>query len=86
MQQVIFRLAQHPHPHLRGFALELMEKHLKNGFIALAALEEFFRAVLFDTWPERKVKHRVIAFLASREAAPITGVCLPVEWGVLAGY
>ena len=27
-----------------------------------------------------------VAFLASREAAPITGVCLPVEWGVLAGY
>ncbi|HEY6567281.1 MAG TPA: SDR family oxidoreductase [Actinomycetota bacterium] len=28
----------------------------------------------------------VVAFLASDEAAPITGVCLPVEWGVTAGY
>ena len=28
----------------------------------------------------------VVAFLASGEAEPITGVCLPVEWGVTAGY
>jgi NAD(P)-dependent dehydrogenase (short-subunit alcohol dehydrogenase family) len=28
----------------------------------------------------------VVAFLASPEAQPITGVCLPVEWGVTAGY
>jgi NAD(P)-dependent dehydrogenase (short-subunit alcohol dehydrogenase family) len=28
----------------------------------------------------------VVTFLASREAAPITGACVPVEWGVLAGY
>jgi Dehydrogenases with different specificities (related to short-chain alcohol dehydrogenases) len=28
----------------------------------------------------------VVAFLASREAAPITGACIPVDWGVLAGY
>jgi NAD(P)-dependent dehydrogenase (short-subunit alcohol dehydrogenase family) len=27
-----------------------------------------------------------VAFLASPAAAPITGVCLPVEWGVTAGY
>jgi len=27
-----------------------------------------------------------VAFLASPEAAPITGVCLPVDWGVTAGY
>jgi NAD(P)-dependent dehydrogenase (short-subunit alcohol dehydrogenase family) len=27
-----------------------------------------------------------VAFLASDQAAPITGVCLPVEWGVTAGY
>ena len=25
-------------------------------------------------------------FLASSEAAPITGVTLPIEWGVTAGY
>ena len=28
----------------------------------------------------------VVAFLSSAEATPITGVCLPVEWGVTAGY
>lgn len=28
----------------------------------------------------------VVAFLASQEAAPITGLCMPVEWGVTAGY
>jgi NAD(P)-dependent dehydrogenase (short-subunit alcohol dehydrogenase family) len=27
-----------------------------------------------------------VAFLASPDSAPITGVCLPVEWGVTAGY
>ena len=27
-----------------------------------------------------------VAFLASEQAAPITGVCLPVEWGFTAGY
>jgi NAD(P)-dependent dehydrogenase (short-subunit alcohol dehydrogenase family) len=27
-----------------------------------------------------------VAFLCSAEAAPITGLCLPVEWGVTAGY
>jgi NAD(P)-dependent dehydrogenase (short-subunit alcohol dehydrogenase family) len=28
----------------------------------------------------------VVSFLASPGSAPITGVCLPVEWGVTAGY
>ena len=28
----------------------------------------------------------VVAFLASDQATPITGACIPVEWGVLAGY
>ena len=28
----------------------------------------------------------VVAFLVSEEAAPITGLCMPVEWGVTAGY
>ncbi len=28
----------------------------------------------------------LVAFLASEEACPITGACIPIEWGVLAGY
>jgi NAD(P)-dependent dehydrogenase (short-subunit alcohol dehydrogenase family) len=28
----------------------------------------------------------VVSFLTSDESAPITGACLPVEWGVTAGY
>ena len=28
----------------------------------------------------------VVAFLCSAEAAPITGACVPMEWGVTAGY
>lgn len=28
----------------------------------------------------------LVVFLASADAAPITGACIPIEWGVLAGY
>ena len=28
----------------------------------------------------------LVAFLASDDATPITGACIPIEWGVLAGY
>ena len=28
----------------------------------------------------------LVAFLASEDATPITGACIPIEWGVLAGY
>ena len=28
----------------------------------------------------------LVCFLASDEAAPITGACIPIEWGITAGY
>jgi NAD(P)-dependent dehydrogenase (short-subunit alcohol dehydrogenase family) len=28
----------------------------------------------------------VVAFLASEDATPVTGVTMPVDWGVTAGY
>jgi NAD(P)-dependent dehydrogenase (short-subunit alcohol dehydrogenase family) len=27
-----------------------------------------------------------VAFLASTEATPITGACIPIDWGTTAGY
>jgi hypothetical protein len=64
--ELVFRLAQHPHPNMRRFALELIEKHLPDGPQPLAQLERFFRSAVFDLWPQRKVKHRVIDFLLAR--------------------
>jgi NAD(P)-dependent dehydrogenase (short-subunit alcohol dehydrogenase family) len=56
--------------------------------------EERYFATLLATLPQgdqaRFIRPEEIAaavwFLASPEAAPITGVTLPVEWGVTAGY
>jgi len=64
--ELVLRLVQHPHPHMRGFALELAVQHLPEGAAPLAKLARFFRAALFDLWPERKIKRRVIDFLAER--------------------
>src|SRR5262249_9938998 len=61
-----FRLVEHPHPNMRRFALELVVGHLPAGPEALARLEPFFRAALFDLWPDRRVKQRVLAFLVAR--------------------
>jgi hypothetical protein len=65
-QELLFRLAQHPSRNVRRFALELVEGHLRNGFVPLARLELFFRAALFDLWPERQMKLRVLRLLANR--------------------
>lgn len=67
-QELLFRLAQHPAKNVRRFALDLVEKHLKDGFVPLARLELFFRAALFDLWPERAMKRRVLQLLGSRGA------------------
>jgi hypothetical protein len=64
--ELVYRLAQHPHPNVRRFALDLAVKHLPAGPEALARLRDFFRAALFDLWPERKVKRQVLDFLVAR--------------------
>lgn len=65
-QELIQRLAQHPAPGIRRFAMELVEGHLKPGFIPLAKLEVFFRRAMLDLCPSRAEKRRVIAFLLAR--------------------
>lgn len=66
VHELLARLAQHPSPVTRRYALDLAVTHLKPGFVRLAKLELLFRAALFDTWPDRKVKRTAIAFLAER--------------------
>jgi hypothetical protein len=65
-KELVFRLVQHPHPNMRRFALDLAVHHLPEGAGPLANLTGFFRAALFDLWPERRVKHDVIDFLTAR--------------------
>jgi hypothetical protein len=60
------RLAEHPHPNMRRFALDLIVEHLPDGFPALARLEPFFRAAMLDLRPDRLVKRRSIDFLLRR--------------------
>jgi len=64
--ELLFRLSQHPHRNVQRFALDLVETHLKDGFVALAKLEHFFRTALMDVWPDRRMKRRVLTLLATR--------------------
>ncbi len=66
VEELVYRLVQHPHPRLRRFALELVVHHLPAGDGPLAKLKEFCRAALFDLWPSRQVKRGVVEFLAGR--------------------
>lgn len=65
-QDLIKRLSQHPHRNVRRWAVELTVKHLKDGYVPLAGLEELFRTVLLDVSPDRDAKRAVLAFLAAR--------------------
>lgn len=66
VHELLARLGQHPSRFTRAFAVELVTRHLKPGFVRLAKLEILFRSALFDVWPDRKVKRSVIAFLGER--------------------
>jgi hypothetical protein len=60
------RLAEHPSPVIRRFAVDLAVAHLKEGFVALSGLEAFFRRALLDVMPDRREKVLVVDFLRDR--------------------
>jgi hypothetical protein len=66
MGELVARLAQHPHPHMRAFALELVVNHLPPGAAALQQVSGFCRAALFELWPQAAVKRGVVDFLTAR--------------------
>lgn len=68
-EDVTRRLAEHPHRNVRRFVVDLVVDHLEPGAEALARLNGFFRAVLFDLRPERRLKRCVIDFLKERGLA-----------------
>lgn len=64
--ELITALTQHPHKNVQRFALGLVLGHLQAGFVKLSALETFFRAVLLDVAPDRKMKRSLMDFLGAR--------------------
>lgn len=63
---VMERLAEHPHPGMRRFALEMIEDHLPQGAAALAAVSRFLVVVLLDVRPSRKLKKAALELLLLR--------------------
>lgn len=63
---LLHRLAEHPSPVIRRFAVDLAVAHLKEGFVALSRLEGFFRRALLDVAPDRREKRLVVDFLRER--------------------
>lgn len=63
---VMARLAEHPHPGMRRFALDMIEDHLPAGAGALEAVARFLLVVLLDVRPSRKLKARVFELLTGR--------------------
>jgi hypothetical protein len=64
--EVISRLVQHPAPSMRPFTIDLVLKHLPVGAAPLGQVRDFCRSALFDLWPDRRVKRRVIDLLRER--------------------
>jgi hypothetical protein len=60
------RLVEHPHRHVRQFALDMVTAHWPAGAASLAGLERFCRTILLDTWPSRREKSGLIGFLLDR--------------------
>ncbi len=68
LADLAMRLTEHPQPALREFVLDLASIHLSQE-ADLAELESFFRRAIFDLWPRRVVKRRIIEFLIQRGLA-----------------
>lgn len=67
--EVLSRLAQHPHPNMRSYAMHLAERHLGAGADELRKVERLIRAILFDLWPRRGLKHRALDLVVRRGQA-----------------
>jgi hypothetical protein len=67
--ELLRKLLEHPHRNMRRYVLDLVRAHLKEGFVALASTEEFFRTVFLDVSPDRSIKRDAIAFLRARGLA-----------------
>jgi hypothetical protein len=66
MQEVLFRLAEHPHPNMRTFTLKLLMEYLPVGVASLDRVNLFFRAAFFDLWPQRSTKRMLLGWLEQR--------------------
>jgi len=64
--ELLQKLAEHPAPPMRRFAVDLIVGHLKPGFVPLARVEGVFRAALLDLRPSRAEKRAVCDFLLRR--------------------
>jgi len=64
--ELLQKLAEHPSPSMRRFAVDLIVGHLKPGFVPLARVEGVFRAALLDLTPSRMEKRAVCTFLRDR--------------------
>jgi len=64
--ELLDRLVQHPHPRMRRFAMHLVAEHLNEGAEALSNLNRFFRSAMFDLWPSRAEKQKVVEYLTTR--------------------
>lgn len=80
VQALLFALVEHPARDMRRLAFELVEAHLAPGFVPLARLEGFCRAVLMDLSPDLQVKVALLAFLERRGAADERQAELVTEW------
>jgi hypothetical protein len=63
---LVERLVEHPHPSMRKYALDLIDRFLPAGAEALGKVEGLCRSAMMDLWPSRPVKRRVLKLLSER--------------------